>query len=120
MSDFPSILRDLREARDLKKRELADKIHVSPSMISQYESGRSMPSYDVLISLADFFEVSVDSLLGHIPKKLSAPAYSPVYHNSITQTQLLEMCNQLSPGYREALITTLEAFLCCSKVGHSK
>lgn len=33
--------------------------------ISNYESGRNKPSIDNLIKLADFFEVSIDELVGH-------------------------------------------------------
>lgn len=54
MADFPSILKDLRERNDLKKRELAEQVHVSPSMISQYESGRCMPSYETMLVLATY------------------------------------------------------------------
>lgn len=45
MQTFAERLISLREDKGWKKKELAEKLHVSDSMISQYESGRCMPSY---------------------------------------------------------------------------
>lgn len=63
MQTFAERLISLREDKGWKKKELAEKLHVSDSMISQYESGRCMPSYDVIITIARLFHVSVDYLL---------------------------------------------------------
>ena len=63
MQTFAERLISLREDEGWKKKELAEKLHVSDSMISQYESGRCMPSYDVIITIARLFHVSVDYLL---------------------------------------------------------
>lgn len=59
MQTFAERLISLREDKGWKKKELAEKLHVSDSMISQYESGRCMPSYDVIITIARLFHVSV-------------------------------------------------------------
>ena len=42
MQTFAERLISLREDKGWKKKELAEKLHVSDSMISQYESGRCM------------------------------------------------------------------------------
>ena len=57
-------IRELRIEKDLLQRELAAIIHIAANTLSQFESGKANPSYDVLISIADFFEVSTDYLLG--------------------------------------------------------
>lgn len=57
-------IRELRAEKGLLQRELATVIHVAPNTISQFESGKANPSYEVLISLATFFDVSTDYLLG--------------------------------------------------------
>ena len=67
MQTFAERLISLREDKGWKKKELAEKLHVSDSMISQYESGRCMPSYDVIITIARLFHVSVDYLLCLLP-----------------------------------------------------
>ena len=61
---FPKRLQDLRERRRLSRRTLAELCGLSKNMISLYERGEKAPSVDALISLADFFEVSTDYLLG--------------------------------------------------------
>lgn len=57
-------IRELRLENALLQKDLAKKIHIAPNTLSQFESGRANPSYEVLAALADFFEVSTDYLLG--------------------------------------------------------
>ncbi len=60
---YPRI-RDLREDRDLKQRELAEYLNCSQQVYSNYELGqRDIPS-DTLIRLSRFYGVSVDYILG--------------------------------------------------------
>ncbi len=57
-------IRDLREDRDLKQRELAEYLHCSQQVYSNYELGeRDIPT-EVLIKLSAFYRVSVDYILG--------------------------------------------------------
>ena len=44
--------------------EPAEKIHVAANTLSQFETGKANPGYDVLITLADFLDVSSDYLPG--------------------------------------------------------
>ena len=60
---FPNI-RGLREDRDLKQKDLADILHVSQNTYSQYENGVIQLTAENLILLADFYNVSIDYLLG--------------------------------------------------------
>lgn len=61
-------LRDLREDKDLKQRQLAEVLHVSQTTYSRYESGAIDIPSDALIKLADFYGVSTDYLLGRADK----------------------------------------------------
>ena len=57
----------IREERDIKgiaQKELALAVGVKQHTISQYESNTKRPSYEVLILLAKFFNVTVGQLLG--------------------------------------------------------
>ena len=56
-------LRDARRGRDISLRELARRINVSPSLISQIETGKIHPSVSTLYALATELEASVDQLL---------------------------------------------------------
>ena len=57
-------IRDLREDRDLKQRQLADYLNCSQQVYSNYELGQRDIPTDVLIRLSKFYDVSVDYLLG--------------------------------------------------------
>lgn len=57
-------IRDLREDRDLKQKHLAELLNVHQSTYSDYELGRLNIPVSALNTLADFYNVSVDYLLG--------------------------------------------------------
>ncbi len=56
-------LQELRKSRGLTQEQLAQRIYVSRTAISKWESGRGTPSIDSLKALSAFFAVSVDELL---------------------------------------------------------
>lgn len=109
MQTFAERLTALREGREWKKKELAEKLHVSDSMISQYESGRCMPSYDVMIALAQLFHVSVDYLLRGDVEAISS--LSEMFVPQISQAEFLKKYSRLSPDYREIINTIVDSFL---------
>ena len=57
-------IKDLREDRDLKQRQLAELLNCSQQVYSNYELGQRDIPTDVLIRLSNFYNVSVDYLLG--------------------------------------------------------
>ena len=57
-------IRNLREDRDLRQREIADYLNCSQQVYSNYELGQRDIPTDVLIKLALFYNVSVDYILG--------------------------------------------------------
>lgn len=69
-------LRAERTARGLSLRELAERAHVSASLISQIETGRAQPSVSTLYALAGELSMSVDELL--FPGTDRAAAAEPV------------------------------------------
>ena len=69
-------LRDLREDRDLKQRQIAELLSVGQTTYSRYESGELDIPSAALIKLADFYDVSVDYILGRTDK--SKPLVKPV------------------------------------------
>lgn len=64
MVDFGNTLKALRLKKKLTQAQLAQKLGLTKSVISAYETGLRMPSYDVLINISKTFEVSTDYLLG--------------------------------------------------------
>ena len=56
--------KDLREDHDLTQKELASYLHIRQNTYSQYETGIRQIPLDLLIQLADYYDTSVDYLLG--------------------------------------------------------
>ncbi len=65
---YPRI-RNLREDMDITQKEIADILHCSQRVYSNYERGDIDIPTEILIKLADFHKVSVDYLLGRTDKK---------------------------------------------------
>jgi transcriptional regulator with XRE-family HTH domain len=57
-------LRSLREAQKLTQKDLADRLHISESQIFRYEKDEIEPRADVVVKIAEFFNVTADFLLG--------------------------------------------------------
>ena len=66
-------LRDLREDRDLKQKDLADYLQLHQTTYSDYELGALNIPVAVLHKLADFYNVSIDYLLGRTGCKTPYP-----------------------------------------------
>ncbi|HOA91266.1 MAG: helix-turn-helix domain-containing protein [Bacillota bacterium] len=61
---FGENLKRLRKQKGLSQEELAERLHVVRQTISKWEQGRSVPDADLLIRIAEIFEVPVSTLLG--------------------------------------------------------
>ena len=64
-------IKDLREDMDLRQADLAKATGIDQRTISNYETGKTNPDSDALIKLADFFDVSIDYLVGR--KRFDTP-----------------------------------------------
>ena len=64
MVDFGNTLKTLRLKERYTQAQLAQKLGLTKSVISAYETGLRLPSYDILINIAKIFNVSSDYLLG--------------------------------------------------------
>lgn len=62
-------LRDLREDADLNQTQVAQFLGMSQTGYSKYETGENDVPTRVLIQLADFYQVSVDYILGRTNRK---------------------------------------------------
>ena len=61
--EFNEKLQELRKQRGLTQEELAEKLYVSRTAISKWESGRGYPNIESLKAIAKFFSVTIDELL---------------------------------------------------------
>ena len=65
MPDFSERLKKLRKSKNLTQKQLGENIGTSERGIQNYELGTRKPTYDILISLAKYFNVPLDYLVGN-------------------------------------------------------
>lgn len=70
---YKNRLRDLREDNDLKQKEMAELLNVHQTTYSDYELGKVNIPTAVLHFLADYYNVSIDYLLGRTNEKKPYP-----------------------------------------------
>ena len=65
-------LKVLRKQHNLSQQKLADILHISQQSVYKYENDITSPDLETLIKMADFFNTSVDYIIGHteIPHKI--------------------------------------------------
>lgn len=63
------ILLKLRKERGLSQEELAAKLYITRQAVSRWESGETLPNTETLKLLSQFFDVSINTLLGS-PRQL--------------------------------------------------
>ncbi len=57
-------IRELRGSRGISQIQLAGKLGVTKQSVSNWENDNILPSIEMLVKIANFFEVSTDYLLG--------------------------------------------------------
>lgn len=67
---FKEILKRERKLKNLSQEELAEKLQLTKSAISNYECGLRQPDNQTIIKIASFFGITVDYLLGLEDKKV--------------------------------------------------
>lgn len=97
-------LKSLRKEKDLTLEELAQKLGVTKQVLSRYERGERQADYGTLVKIADFFEVSVDYLLGHsvyfFPDMVGKAAMED------DESELLELYRRLPPEFKRSLLSS--------------
>ncbi len=93
-NNLGEMIAQLRKNANLKQGELAKLLKISHSSMSQYESGARIPNDKLKIKIADFFNVSVDFLIGHNPRKTE----NSIVFKTLPKHQqaLLEICKKLN------------------------
>ena len=86
---LPEKLRLLRIKYGFSQKQVADKIGVSPSVVSGYETGERTPSTEVLLSLSYLYNISSDYLLG---RQVNSPE-SMISVDGLTDDQISAIIN---------------------------
>lgn len=61
---FGERLRSIRKFKNVTQKSIAQAVNVAERNYQRYESGEQLPGFEVLIALADYFDVSLDYLVG--------------------------------------------------------
>lgn len=69
MCNFSVRVRELRLAKKMKQKDIAAFLDISERQYQRYELNKSYPRFTDLISLADYFGVSLDYLVGRSDKR---------------------------------------------------
>lgn len=74
-------LKKLRAEYGISQQRLADAIHVSQQSINKYENHNIEPEFEILIRMADYFNTSVDYLIGHTDERRKVEHTEPWHLN---------------------------------------
>lgn len=100
MSKFSERFKMLRGSRKLSQQELADELGTSKSSVNMYERGEREPGIEMLETIADFFNVDMDYLLGKssIANRNFEKYYSEFDNLSPIHTQRLPLLGEIACG----------------------
>ena len=103
-------IKELREEKKLSQTKLAEIIQTSQRNIGRWENEENEPSFSQLVKLADFFECSIDYIVGR------EDDYGNVIAGQSTdqtltkdENMLLEAFRSLGPFEREAILIQINA-----------
>lgn len=78
-------LRLLREEKELTQKELANIFSISDARYNQYETGKRTPDHEMLNNFADYFNVSLDFLLGRTDQRNNISSKEQLDHDEFME-----------------------------------
>ncbi len=102
MADFTDRLKKLRKEKGLYQKDLAEILGVGRTTIGNYEQGIRFPDKDLLNDLADYFNVSIDYLLGR-----STQATPQNNNNDLAKVPVL---GDIQAGYPVTAVENIEGY----------
>lgn len=102
-------LKLLRNQKGLSQQKLADILHISQQSVYKYENDITSPDIETLKNIADFFETSIDYIVGYtdLPHKIE-----PTIEVSLNKDEadLINKYKQLSPKRRAVLHSLIDSY----------
>lgn len=103
------ILTSLMKERNVNRVELTKEIHIGKNQIKYWENNNCIPDGATLLKIANFFDVSVDYLLGKTDKKeTTTPDKQPLRPKEQT---LLDICKVLPDDVLDKLISEAASYI---------
>ena len=108
MRSFGEILTSLREERGIYQKELAAILKVSVGTVSNYENNIHFPDQEALIQLAEYFDVTIDYLLGRTPYRYNPEVLRQECVPGMTVAELVDIIQHFSPQNTAAFLDYIE------------
>ena len=102
-------LKKLRMEKKVSQQQLASIIGISQQSINKYENHNIEPEISILIALSDYFQTSVDYLVGHTEIRHAIEPTSPFDLNE-EEAHLLEGYRTLSKKEKESVLLIIENY----------
>ena len=96
-------IKELRNEKKQTLKQMAEAFGTSNQVISRYELGQAEPDFETLIKIADYFNVSVDYLLGRTDKRFTSDKTF-----TSEQLRLLNAFDALIPPMQEYILEMVE------------
>lgn len=119
-TDFSKNLRYLRQERNLTQLQLSELLHYTQSNISEWEKGSVEPKASALKTLSDFFDVSIEYLLGIEDDFGKRTIEKATPQLNAEEQQLLNDYRALSAPGKQLIKTTLKTLLPSSEAAQRK
>lgn len=102
-------LKKLRTEKGMSQKQLADVISFSQQSINKYENHDIEPDIATLIKIADFFDTSVDYLIGHsdVRRKIEAVQFNDL---NTDESKLISEYRKLSSKKKQSLHIIMESY----------
>lgn len=98
VSKFSENFKLLRKSKSYSQAELAELLGISKSSVNMYERGEREPNSEMLIKIADLFEVSIDFLIGRVVEGMTSLACGICVFRAATKESLDRLTENLVPG----------------------
>lgn len=107
---FAERLKRLRAQRKLSQAQLAKKINMSQSAVAGWELRKSEPAYHMLVTIADFFGVSADYLMGRTDNPMTTlTSNTPYMEVTPFERELIDRYRHASEGEQVSACRVLGA-----------
>ena len=91
-------IKQCRKDRGLTQEQLAEALGVTAGAVHKWENALSLPEIAMLVEIADFFEVSVDYLLGYSVEKSGVDEFIERLHKLMMERRLTEGIREAEKG----------------------
>lgn len=102
-------LKALREAKKITQSKLGEYLGAKKSAISLWESGKRQPDQETLVRIANFFNVTVDYLLGRDSTPASVPAQEKSPANDPLTEQIMAKARTMNEEELRQLLRIMDA-----------